>query len=339
MSERLSLQTGLEGRYYVDPSIFAAERERIFHPSWQFVATTQKLAKAGSYATIDVAGAAVFAVRGEDGVVRAFRNICRHRGSRLLEGAGDNCREIRCPYHGWRYGLDGALVETPWFDEETPFNLASFPLTPAAVAVWRGLIFVSVNPAGSLADQLGDLPRQLVDAPLEDMSEVSHPAFRAPFNWKVYIDQFTEYYHTPAVHAPDKNVGMQHFSAAPFHQGMLMQSPPGSAFYGGKWVWGWPNWTISTFPGGAKLSRVLPVSPEESEICFKFLFADIGEAGAAQRQRVIDATLQIFNEDVAALRRVQANLSSGFFEEPGPLHPRHEDATAYFQRKLREALA
>ena len=107
--------------------------------------------------------------------------------------------------------------------------------------------------------------------------------------------------------------------------------------YGGQWHWNWPSFTLSIFPGGAKISRVLPRSPTECEIAFSFLF-DTGTPAPA-RQRVIDATKHIFAEDVAAVARVQSNFAAGLFEAPGPLHPRLEQVTAYFQRLVREALA
>lgn len=332
------LQRALPGHFYVDPELFAAEREKIFLPSWQIICTAEKLRSAGDYVLINVTGVSIIVVRSAAGELRAFQNICRHRGSRLLDGPDGNCDVIRCPYHDWRYALDGTLIETPWFGDPTPFDLSDLSLMPVAIEVWRGLVFVSVKPTETLAAQLGDLPAHLEDANLEGMTEVQGPILRMPVNWKAYLDQFNEYYHTPAVHAPDKTVGIQHYTAIPFQQGMVMQSPPGAAFYGGKWIWSWPNWTISTFAGGAKISRVMPVSASETEVQFLFLFTDMGAETTELRQRVMDATAHIFAEDVAAVKRVQVNMASGYFDNPGPLHPQHEQATAYFQRKVREAL-
>lgn len=334
-----SLQLALPGHFYVEPAIYALERDRVFLPAWHFVGKASTLPAPGDYRLIDVAGVSLIVIRDEAGNLRAYQNMCRHRGSRLLDEARGNCDALRCPYHDWRYQLDGQLAETPWFGDESPFDFAKLALVPAALEVWRDLLFVSVRPAAALADQLGDLPGHLVDAELEQMVEVAGPTFAIDVNWKAYLDQFNEYYHTPAVHAPDKGVGIENYSAEPFHQGMIMQSPPGAAFYGGKWLWAWPNWTISTFSGGAKVSQIMPVSATRSEVRFTFLFADMSEAAAPQRQRVIDATEHIFHEDLTAVQRFQANAGAGMFEVPGPLHPRHERATAYFQRRVQEALS
>ena len=332
------LVQSLEGRFYADPAVFTAERERIFRRTWQIAGHESAWEAAGRFRTIDIAGASVFVVRDESGELRAFRNACRHRGARLVDGMGA-CTTIRCPYHAWQYGLDGQLLETPWFGEATPFDLSGLGLTVVALETWRGLVFVSLEPEGALIDQLGDTPSLLTDTPLEAMVELDGRSFVEPINWKTYVDQFTEFYHSPAVHGSDRSVGIDRFTVAPIHRGMLMRAPEGLAFYGGKWIWTWPNWTISTFRGGVKISRIMPLSAQKCEVRFLFL-ADPGFAAEpADLQRVVDATFAIFEQDAAVLRRVQANLGSGMYDPPGPLHPHHEQATAHFQQMVRDALA
>lgn len=339
-SARSCAPRGLEGRFYADPAIFVAERDRIFRSSWQLVGHVSALLAVGSIRTIDIAGSSVFIVRGEDAVLRAFRNVCPHRGARLIsEQRRLACEEIRCPYHGWRYALDGQLLETPWFDEPTPFDLANLPLTPVSIDVWRGLVFVAVAPGEPLLAQLGDMPSFFSGVPLENMVEVESRRFLEPINWKTYVDQFTEYYHSPAVHGSDERVGIDRFTAEPFARGMLMRAPDGLAFYGAQWAWIWPNWTLATFEGGVKISTITPRSAAETDIRFQFLADPDARLTAMERQRVVDATFRIFEEDSSVLRGVQANFASGLFEVPGPLHPRHERATAHFQQLVREALA
>ena len=330
---------GLEGRFYADPVVFGSECERVFRRSWHILGHISAMAEIGSIKPIEIAGCSVFVVRGEDGALRAFQNICRHRGARLVQDRPGTCKAIQCPYHGWSYGLDGQLLETPWFGERTPFDLASLSLLPASVDVWRGLIFVALEPREPLLAQLGDMPSFFTQVPLERMVEIDGRAFVEPFNWKVYIDQFTEYYHSPTVHGSDERVGIERFTADPIDRGMLMRAPDGLAFYGAQWAWNWPNWILGTFEGGVKISRVTPLSAGDSEVRFLFLADPEVRIKSSSRQRVIDATFRIFEEDAAVLRRVQCNLASGMFESPGPLHPRLERATAYFQQMVREALA
>ena len=337
MAEALALAGGLEGRFYADPGLFVAERDRIFRKSWQFLGHSSALAAAGSMRSTDIAGRSVFAVRGADGELRAFRIVCRHRGARLVgDGGPDGCKVIECPYHGWRYGLDGQLLETPWFGETTPFDRSTLGLLPASLEIWRGLIFVALDPGEPLLDQLGAMPAHFGQARLEDMAEIGARTFVEPINWKTYVDQFTEFYHSPTVHGSDRRVGIDRFTAVPIDRGMLMTAPDDLAFYGTQWAWVWPNWTLATFRGGVKMSTIVPRSASESEVRFLFLGDSAGASG--EHEQVIEATVRIFKEDAAVLRGVQANLASGMFEQPGPLHPRHERATAYFQQLVREAL-
>jgi choline monooxygenase len=327
----------LESRYYADSNIFEAERLRIFRTSWQLVCSADSIAEAASYRAAELAGSGILLIRGTDGELRAFRNVCRHRGSRLLEEGAGRCSVIACPYHGWQYDDRGRLIGTPWFDEATPFDLKSLGLSPLAIEIWRGLVFVALAPEASLLEQLGDLPQALADVPLESFTETHSEQLTAPLNWKGYVDQFVEYYHTPSVHAPDKSIGIAHYTAEPARGMMLMLAPEGSAFYGGRWLWAWPNWTLSVFSGGMKTSRIEPLAVDRIAVYFHYYFADTSAETRAARQRVIDATRHIFAEDVAACARAQRNYASGDYQ-PGPLHPRHERALAYFQGRVRAAL-
>src|SRR4051795_12380043 len=107
----------LDPRFYVDPAVYRSEQERVFWRAWQLLGPASQVAKAGDYVAAEIAGAKVVAIRGDDGVLRAFRNVCVHRGARLLEEGTGHCSAIQCPYHRWLYGLDGTLKRTPWFGE------------------------------------------------------------------------------------------------------------------------------------------------------------------------------------------------------------------------------
>jgi len=132
-------------------------------------------------------------------------------------------------------------------------------------------------------------------------------------------------------------VGIENYTAVPLRGMMRMVSPPGASFFGGRWLWAWPNWTLSLFPGGMKTSRVNPVSVDRIDVHFQYFFSDLSEAAEPTRRRVIDATSSIFAEDVRACSRAQANYSNGSYRA-GPLHERHEQAVAYFQSRVRDAL-
>lgn len=337
----MSLQS-LEGRYYSDPAIFTAERKAIFERCWQLIGHERQVAATGSYIATRLAGANVFVIRGEDGKVRGFRNVCRHRGGILLREGEGQCDEIKDPYHDWRYGLQGELKDTPWYGQASPFDLKSLSLYPLSVEVWRGLVFLAIDPKTSLLEQLGDLPEHLASVPMETFSVGAQRTFTAPVNWKIYVDQFCEAYHVPATHSPDKAVDMQNYHTRPHNNMMLMQTvgdeaTKAASYYGGRWMWAWPNWTLSLFDGGMKLSRLEPVSTTETVVRYHFLFADMSAQAEEMRTRVVEATSSIFWEDIAGCELVQANHPSMDFHS-GPLHPELEQAVAYFQGKLRDAV-
>ena len=304
--------------------------------SWQPVGAVGQLANVGDYLTTRIADWRLLVLRSESNTLQAFLNLCPHRGSLLLEGSG-NCDKIVCPYHGWQFDLHGTLQDTPWFGEASPFDKPNLSLRPVQLDAWRGIVFVAIAPEQTLEEQLGDIPDLIDAARLAGMDYAHNESFNADCNWKIYIDQFQEFYHTPFVHGVDRAVDIQNYTATPYKNSMLMTAPPESAFFGGRWVWGWPNWTLGLFPGGMKLSRSNPTGINSMETYFHYWFereADIPQAG---REKVISATADIFRQDRMACERVQTNVPNGEFSR-GPFHPRHETAVAYFQQLVLNAL-
>jgi choline monooxygenase len=331
----------LTGDYYSAAAQFAAERREILSHSWELVGQEHQLATPGSYIATEIAGAKVFTIRGEDGTIRAFRNLCTHRGARLLDDGLGQCPQIRCRYHDWRFDHSGQLVDTPWFGEASPFDRDLARLYPLSVEVWRGLVFISLDPVEPLIEQLGDVPEALNNAPLEEFRIMASRTISVPINWKLYIDQYCEAYHVPTTHAPDKAVDIQNYDTRPYRNMMLMRTvgedaTRAASYYGGRWIWAWPNWTVALFDGGMKTSRVRPISPTETIVHYDFYFADGSEAVAAARDRVVDATISIFWEDIAGCQLIQDNFPANDFHS-GQLHPTLERAVHYFHERVRAA--
>ncbi len=337
MSARTEPAIGLQSEYYVDESVFALEQQKIFSQNWQLICAIDRLRDQGDFLTFQIAGIGAFLVRGNDGEIRGFRNACRHRGARLLDGEG-NCDQIQCPYHGWEYDNKGALIATAWFEKPSPFACEELPLIPVDVTVWRGLIFAALDPQLGLLEQLGDFEKEVEDIPIETFRTAEWQSFEGTgVNWKTYFDQFTENYHVPLVHAPDKSLEIWNYTADAYDGIVVLRAPADGMYFGGRWIWGWPNWTLSTFPGGIKLSRVEPVSASKFVIHFQYLFADMTDDGTGTRRPVIDATETIFRDDIAACRLAQINYDAGNYIA-GPLHPDLERGVAYFQSRVRGAL-
>ena len=139
----------LPSRYYTDPGIHDQEMSAIFQCSWLYVGHVSDLPDVGSYLTEEVAGQPILIVRSQDNSLRAFFNVCQHRGHTLLSGRGQLKGRIVCPYHAWCYGLDGALLSARMTRDIPNFDLAEFPLKPIQLATAAGLLFVNFDPTAS----------------------------------------------------------------------------------------------------------------------------------------------------------------------------------------------
>jgi phenylpropionate dioxygenase-like ring-hydroxylating dioxygenase large terminal subunit len=194
----------------ISPEYYERERAAIFARTWLNVGRVEQLPRVGSYFTkeIDAARTSVVIVNTADGV-RAYHNICRHRGNKLVwqdypgEETAGVCRQFTCKYHGWRYGLEGELnfvqQEAEFFD----LDKADYGLAPVRVDTWEGFIFVNLDHTDStpLRDYLGELGKGLEGYPFGEMTQVYKYRAEVGSNWKLFIDAFTEFYHAPVLHA------------------------------------------------------------------------------------------------------------------------------------------
>ena len=327
-------------RYYVDPSIYEKERQSIFKTHWHMLGPASQVAEPGQYLAAELAGWKIFALRGRDGRLRAFQNVCRHRGARLLEEGAGRCDVLRCPYHQWIYDQEGRLKRAPFFGDDPGFRMENWPLQPVSVEIWRGLLFVSIEPELDLLEQLGDMPDEVAEFPLESFSSVSTVRFVMAANWKTYTDNFVEGYHVPGIHPGFARViEFDQFETVALHNAVRMTAPQrGGSIYGGKWMWGWPSWTLSTFPGGMNTSRINPLGVAETELVYHFYFADTSSTTEADRARTVETNCAIVREDFGVCEHTQRNYAADAYL-PGPLSPRHERSVAYFQQRVRERLA
>ncbi|HXX90411.1 MAG TPA: aromatic ring-hydroxylating dioxygenase subunit alpha [Acidimicrobiales bacterium] len=195
----------------ISPEHYELERRAIFARTWQNVGRVEQLPRAGSYFTRELAaaGTSVVVVRGTDGEVRGFHNICRHRGNKLVwndyprEETAGMCRQFTCKYHGWRYDLQGGLTFVQQEDEFFDLDKTEFGLVPVQTEVWEGFIFVNPDPknAVGLAEYLGEMGSELAGYPFDKMTQVYKYRAEVGSNWKLFIDAFAEFYHAPVLHA------------------------------------------------------------------------------------------------------------------------------------------
>lgn len=194
-----------------DPAHFADEQEAIFKRTWLNVGRIERLPKVGSYFTRELPsvckGTSIIVVKGKDGVVRAFHNICRHRGNKLVwndfpnEETEGTCRQFTCKYHAWRYSLDGDLTFIQQEGEFFDVDKSQYGLVPVRCEVWEGFIFVNFDDnAGPLNEYLGPLAKGIEGYPFGEMTEVYSYKSDIGSNWKLFLDAFVEFYHAPILH-------------------------------------------------------------------------------------------------------------------------------------------
>ncbi len=191
----------LPAKYYTDPLLFRDEMERFYYQTWICAGRAEAIPIPGDYFLREVAGESVIVVRDATGAVRAFYNVCRHRGTRMCTAAeGNFAGRIQCPYHGWTYGLDGRLLGAPHMDDAN-FSRDEYPLHQAQTALWDGHVFLHLGASPKpLAEQLGELPEKFAPWRMHDLRLYRRIVYDVKANWKLVILNYNECLHCPILH-------------------------------------------------------------------------------------------------------------------------------------------
>ena len=197
----------LPQRFFLSPEIFAEEQKKIFSKQWVLAEHQSRIAKAGDYFTTEVAGESLIIVRDKHGGVHGFYNVCRHRGSRLIEIRNGQCAAIQCPYHAWTYALDGRLLGAPQMDEVSGFDKTDYSLHAVNLALWEGFIFVNLADASpqrtgyiSLDKWFAPLAGKFSRWNLSALRSAKRIAYDVRANWKLVFENYSECYHCLGVH-------------------------------------------------------------------------------------------------------------------------------------------
>ena len=191
----------LPQRYFVAPEVFAQEQQAIFSRHWVCVGHQSQIAKPGDYFLQDVAGESLIITRDQEGIVRAFYNVCRHRGTRLCQEASGHASAIQCPYHAWTYALDGRLVGAPHMDGAPGFAKSDYSLVAAAVGLWEGFVFVSLAEDPTPLDEVfAPLSGKFAHWNLPQLRSGKRTEYDVRANWKLIFQNYSECYHCPGVH-------------------------------------------------------------------------------------------------------------------------------------------
>jgi len=351
VDERLSHAATIPSWCYTEPSTLEVERERIFGRTWQLVGREEQVSTPGSYFTASVAGEPLLVVRGNDGLLRALSNVCRHRAGPVAKGEG-SCGAFRCGYHGWSYALDGHLLNTPEFDGVEDFERESIALPDFRVETWLGLVFVNLDPtAPSLLETLGELPADLAVRGYDGMRLAARKDWSVDCNWKVYVDNYLEGYHIPIVHPGlMKELDYARYETETRRWYSLQRSPikkrddsklrrdprydDGDALY----YWIYPNLMVNVYPDNYSTNLIVPLSQDRTLTVFEWFLRDPERPEVEETIRqTVEFSDEIQREDIAICEAVQKGLRSRTYES-GRFSVRRESGVHHFHRLYQETL-
>jgi choline monooxygenase len=334
--------------WYRDPRIADLERASIFSATWQVAGRADQVCEKGHFFTADIAGEPIVVVRGDDERLRAFYNVCRHHAAAVVPETQGCAKQFRCPYHGWTYGIDGALKGMVEFDGVQNFERADNGLVQIRPDVWENFVFVNLDgKAAPLRDFLGAVP-DLV-APL-DLTKKLHYFDRRIYplncNWKVYVDNYLDGgYHVPHAHKGLSGViEYTKYTIENFERACLQSSPlssdsntaagvaatrQGRAFY----LWIYPNFMINAYEGVMDTNVVVPLGADKCAVIFDYYFADTNPAAEAHNKASIAVSEKVQDEDMAICDAVQRGLHSRAYVA-GRLSVRREAGEHLFHRLL-----
>jgi choline monooxygenase len=337
--------------WYLEPEIHALEQRAVFGDCWHPAGRLDQITEPGSFVTAQAGAEPVLVVRGEDGVLRGFFNVCRHRASPVATAPCGKASRLRCRYHGWTYDLAGNLRGVPEFDGVEDFRREDNGLFPLAVDSWGPYAWVYPGkPTVPLAEALHPLPERVPAAQLAPLRWVDRREYDVACNWKVYVDNFLDGgYHVNTVHPGLAGVlDYVHYRTEVFANSSVQSSPmrPSdnasvTAVRSGRlaqYWWVFPNFMLNLYEGVMDTNLVLPLAPDRCRVIFDYFFADT-EGPQAQKyiQESIAVAHQVQLEDVGICEEVQRGLSSHVYQT-GRFSVRREAAGYHFHQLLARRL-
>ena len=353
----------LPQKYFVSPDIFTKEQAEIFSKEWLLVGHQSQIPDAGDYIVQRVNHESLFVIRDRGAKIHGFFNVCRHRGSRLIEDNCGNRAAIQCPYHAWIYGLDGRLIGAPHMDELPGFEKADYPLHEVNLGIWEGFIFVNLRDASA---ERGDYSLEHWFAPLSgkfshwNMS-ILQPAKRIEYdvraNWKLMFENYSECYHCPGVHPQLQKVSpydsaKNDLREGPFLGGFMKINPGKSltmsgnacAAFVGKienlqqvfYYSIFPNMLLSLHPEYVMVHQLWPQSPERTLIvCDWFFHPEAFKRSNFNPEDAVEFWDMVNRQDWHVCELSQQGISSRAYD-PGPYSARESIPAAWDEYYLRQ---
>ena len=355
----------LPQRYFVSAEIFAEELERIFASNWVLVGHQSQLTEPGDYFLADVAGESLIVTKDQRSTIRAFYNVCRHRGARLCEEQNGHAATIQCPYHAWTYALDGRLLGAPHMDETPGFNKTEYPLKPARLGLWEGFIFLNLANAStergdyiSLEKWFEPLGEKFSPWNPGELRSAKRITYDVRANWKLMFQNYSECYHCLGVH-PELSKISPYDSAendltkGPFLGGFMRIASDKSLTMSGnacalpvgnfgdedfRFVFYYsifPNMLLSLHPDYVMVHRLEPQSSERTLIfCDWFFNPEAFKRSDFDPDDAIEFWDMVNKQDWHVCELSQKGISSRAYE-PGPYSARESIPAAWDREYLR----
>lgn len=345
---------------YTDPEYFAVEMARVLRPAWQVVCHQNDIPNAGDYHTFEFLGEPIVTVRGADGAIRSFFNVCRHRAARVVDGDAGCAKRFTCPYHAWTYDLQGRLVGVPHRDAFANLDVAAHGLAPVEQEIYGGFVFVRLEGGGpSVAEMLAPYADEIAPHRLEELRPLGRVTRRPrAVNWKNVADNYSDSLHITVAHPGltrlfNKSYGVEASAHVDKMWGDLEDAPSANASerlyqeylpdaahlppaLKRRWVYYklWPNVAFDIYPDQVDFMQFIPISATETLIReIPYALPDDRRAMRAARYLNWRINRQVNAEDTALISRVQAGMGSQSYTS-GPLGA-NEVCLRAFARKIR----
>lgn len=347
----------LPGWVYRDCEYFRVEMARLIRPAWQIVCHASDIARAGEWRTLEILGESILVIRGDDGAARAFANVCRHRGSRLVDGEAGCAKRLTCPYHAWTYASDGRLVGVPAREDYPGLDPAALGLVPVELENWRGFLFVRLESGGpAVAEMMAPYDAEVAPHRFEQLEAIGRITMRPrDVNWKTVADNYSDGLHIKVAHPGlTRLFGGDYSIEAGAHvdrmSGALAERPSANlserayqkylpAEAGRTWLYFklWPNVAIDIYPDQVDFMHFVPVGPTRTMIReVSYALPGAGRAMKAARYLNWRINRRVNEEDTTLIRRVQQGMGSSLYA-PGPLGL-SEVCLRSFAQKLRRII-
>jgi len=334
--------------WYSEPNILDLEQRAVFARAWHFVGRSEQVRDPGQYISDKYAGEPILVVRGGDNALRGFFNVCRHHAAAVITKCEGRAEQLRCPYHGWTYDLEGKLILTPEFSGVENFDRKANGLVPVQISEWQDWVFVKLDSGGpSFPEFLGtELLKRIGSLELKRFHWFERRSYFLNCNWKVFVDNYLDGgYHVPHIHRGLGSVLDNSKYRIETGERFCLQSSPivssqsdaltaavrqGEQAY---YFWVYPNSMINVYDQVMDTNLVVPHGVDRTEVIFDYYFTDVSEPARERNLMSIAVSEKIQAEDVSICESVQRGLNSRAYDT-GRLSVRREAGEHLFHKLL-----